>query len=244
MSGTARLVTVPVRGAGELVAFALDTAWAAATRLPAWRELLRQLWFVAGAATLPAVCVGAALGAVAAVQVGALAGPVAPPDAPVLGALRYVAPLLTALVVAVTGGSAVCAQIAARAGNGEIEALELVGAEPLRRLAVPAVAAVALVTGLLNGLVASAAVGGWYLVWPDARFAPTASFAGALEALGYGLVIGMVAAHRGFSAQPPDDITDPPRAARVGSVVARCVGASILAVLLVAVLLVLVRGVL
>ena len=239
-----RFIGRPVRHAGELLAFALDTAWTAVTSRPAWRELVAQHWSVAGSTALPVVSVAAAVGAVAAVQVGALTRPLSPPAAPVLAMLALASPLLTGLVVAVTGGSAVCARIAARAGNDEIEAMELVGGDPLRRLAVPAVLAMGLTSALLNGLVSAAAAGGWYVVRPDAPYAPTASIAGAVEALFYGAVVGLVAAHHGFagSGDGPAHNGEPPRAARVGAVVARSVGASVLAVLAAAALLALARG--
>ena len=70
-----------------------------------------------------------------------------------LGAVTQLGPLTTVLVVAGAGSTAICADLGARTIREEIDALEVMGIDPIRRLVVPRVLAATVVATLLNSLV-------------------------------------------------------------------------------------------
>lgn len=185
-----------LEGIGRLVAFSLDAAAALVRRPFAWRELLRQLWFVGCICLVPGLLVAAAVGAIAATQAAALTRGLG-----VSLPLAGVAPLLAAFVVVTAGGSAVCADLGGRALSREIDGLDALGVEPVQRLAVPRVIAMGLVTAVLTAaanavltLGTSAVATGWA--------APANPLDGVVTGLVLGLVAGVVAVRHGFTARP------------------------------------------
>jgi phospholipid/cholesterol/gamma-HCH transport system permease protein len=60
----------------------------------------------------------------------------------VLGIVREASPIVTALLIAGAGGSAICADLGSRKIRDEIDAMEVLGVSPLQRLVVPRVLAV------------------------------------------------------------------------------------------------------
>ena len=58
---------------------------------------------------------------------------------------------MTVLVVAGAGSTAICADLGARTIREEIDALEVLGIDPIHRLVVPRVAAATFVSVCLNG---------------------------------------------------------------------------------------------
>ena len=79
-----------------------------------------------------------------------------------LAVLREASPIVTALLIAGAGGSAICADLGARKIRDEIDAMEVLGINPIQRLVVPRVLASMLVAVLLNGLVSVVGVAGGY----------------------------------------------------------------------------------
>jgi phospholipid/cholesterol/gamma-HCH transport system permease protein len=59
----------------------------------------------------------------------------------VLAAIREASPIVTALLVAGAGGSAICADLGSRKIREEIDAMEVLGVSPVQRLIVPRVLA-------------------------------------------------------------------------------------------------------
>jgi phospholipid/cholesterol/gamma-HCH transport system permease protein len=80
----------------------------------------------------------------------------------VLAVVREASPIVTALLIAGAGGSAICADLGARKIRDEIDAMEVLGISPIQRLVVPRVLACMLVAVLLNGLVSVVGVAGGY----------------------------------------------------------------------------------
>ena len=70
--------------------------------------------------------------------------------------------MVTALLVAGAAGSAVTADLGARTIREEIDAMEVLGINPIQRLVVPRVLAMVLVAILLNGLVSVVGIAGGY----------------------------------------------------------------------------------
>ena len=94
------------------------------------------------------------LGIAIALQVGALAAQIGATSfvgaADAIGVLREASPIVTALLLAGVGGSAVCAELGARTIREEIDAMIVLGLNPLRRLVAPLLLAGVVVSALLN----------------------------------------------------------------------------------------------
>lgn len=69
------------------------------------------------------------------------------------GTITQLGPVVTVLVVAGAGATAICADLGARTIREEIDAMRVLGIDPIQRLVVPRVLASTLVALLLNGLV-------------------------------------------------------------------------------------------
>lgn len=133
-----------------------------------------------------------------------------------LAVIQQAAPVICALLVAGAGGSAICADLGARTIREEIDAMEVLGINPIQRLVVPRVLASILVSSLLFGLVSIVGVaGGYYFnvvlqgVTPGAYVQgfsalskPTDLLVGFVKAALFGVTAGIVAAFRGLNPAP------------------------------------------
>jgi phospholipid/cholesterol/gamma-HCH transport system permease protein len=68
----------------------------------------------------------------------------------VLAAIRQIAPLVTAVVVAGVAGTSITADLGARKIREELDALQVLGVDPIKNLVVPRVIALTTVTALLD----------------------------------------------------------------------------------------------
>ena len=130
------------------------------------REWVQQAWLFASVTILPTALVAIPFGAVIAMQLGSLTQQIGAQSftgaASALSILQQASPLITALLVAGAGGSAVCADIGARTIREEIDAMEVLGVSVVHRLIVPRVLGAVFVALLLNGLVSVVGVAGGY----------------------------------------------------------------------------------
>lgn len=196
-------------------------AWLVLRALPGrpfqGREFLQQAWFFASVTILPTALVSVPFGAVIVLQLGSLTQQIGAQSftgaASALAILQQASPLITALLVAGAGGSAMCADIGARTIREEIDALQVLGVDPVKRLIVPRVLGAMLVSVLLNGLVSVVGVLGGYFFnvvmqggTPGAYLASFNALAqlpdlliSEFKALLFGFVAGVVAAYRGLN---------------------------------------------
>ena len=181
------------------------------------REWVDQCWFFASVTILPTALVAIPFGAVIAMQLGSLTQQIGAQSftgaASALAILQQASPLITALLVAGAGGSAVCADIGSRTIREEIDAMEVLGVSAIQRLIVPRVLGAIVVALLLNGLVSVVGVMGGYFFnvvlqggTPGAYLASFNALAqlpdlwiSEFKALIYGFVAGVVAAYRGLN---------------------------------------------
>ena len=195
-----------------------DVTRAAVRRPFQVRELVQQAWFIASVTILPTALVAIPFGAVIALQLGSLTRQLGAQSftgaASVLAVIREASPIVTALLVAGAGGSAICADLGSRKIREEIDAMQVLGVDPVQRLVVPRVLAAMLVAVLLNGLVSVVGVCGGYFFnvvlqggTPGAYLASFAAlaqlpdlYAGEVKALVFGAIAALVAAHKGLSA--------------------------------------------
>jgi len=68
----------------------------------------------------------------------------------VLTAIRWIGPIVTAVVVGGVAGTAITADLGARKIREELDALQVLGVDPIKNLVVPRFLALMLVTGLLD----------------------------------------------------------------------------------------------
>ncbi|SDH52998.1 phospholipid/cholesterol/gamma-HCH transport system permease protein [Actinokineospora alba] len=181
------------------------------------REFIQQCWFFASVTILPTALVAIPFGAVIALQLGSLTQQIGAQSfigaASALAIVQQAAPLITALLVAGAGGSAVCADIGSRTIREEIDAMEVLGVSPIQRLIVPRVLACIVVATLLNGLVSVVGVAGGYFFnvvmqggTPGAYLSSFNALAqlpdlwiSTIKAILYGFVAGIIAAYRGLN---------------------------------------------
>ncbi|MFI6293402.1 MlaE family ABC transporter permease [Nonomuraea sp. NPDC050790] len=207
-----------IRASGAFVALTLDTLRAAPRRPFHWREFLRQAWFIVSVSALPTALVSIPFGAVLALQAGNLIRQFGAQSftgaTAVLGIVREAAPVVTALMIAGAAGSAICADLGARRIREEIDALEVLGIDPLHRIVVPRVAACAVVAPLLNGLVTTVGLIASYLFNVVAQGGSPGAYLqsfnalaelsdlwiSAVKAVVFGATAGMIACFKGLSA--------------------------------------------
>ncbi|MFI5776746.1 MlaE family ABC transporter permease [Nocardia sp. NPDC051570] len=116
-------------------------------------EMLAQAWFVVSVAIVPAILIAIPFGATVSIQVGTLIRQVGATSvagaAAGLGILRQGAPLVTALLMGGAVASAIAADLGSRSVREEIDALRVIGVDPVQRLVAPRMAAAVLVAPLL-----------------------------------------------------------------------------------------------
>ncbi|AXT84355.1 ABC transporter permease [Aeromicrobium sp. A1-2] len=155
-----------VRGPGEVAAMAWDVVKLTFTTRFQTREFVEQAWFVASITMMPTILVSIPFGAVIALQVGNLTGQLGAQSfagaTAVLATVREAAPIASALIIAGAAGSAICSDLGARKMREEIDAMEVLGINPVARLVVPRALATLVVAILMNGIVIAAGVGGGY----------------------------------------------------------------------------------
>ena len=146
----------PLREVGSFLALSLDI-FAQMVRPPwAWREFIHQSWFVARVSIFPTVFVSIPFNMFAIFILNVLLVEIGAADlsgtASALGTVVYLGPITTVLVVAGTGATAMCADLGARTIREEIDAMRVMGINPVQRLLVPRVLALGVNGLLLNAI--------------------------------------------------------------------------------------------
>jgi len=207
----------PLRGVGGFFAMALDTLVAIFRRPFAWREFLEQSWFVARVCLLPAVVLGIPFTVLSVfffntllVEFGAadLSGTGAS-----LTAVNQIGPFTTVLVVAGSWASAMCADLGARTIREELDAMRVMGIDPIQALVVPRMLAATVVALLLSSLVTITGLFGGFMFAVFLQHVTPGAFVGGMtlithlgdvlvsmvKATLFGLTAGLVACHRGIT---------------------------------------------
>ena len=136
-------------------------------------------------------------------------------SASVVAIVREASPIVTALLIAGAAGSAMCADLGSRKIREEIDAMEVLGINPLHRLVVPRMLACAFVALFLNGLVSVVGISGGYVFnvmlqggTPGAYIASFNAIAqlpdlyqAEVKAFIFGITAGLVAAYKGLNAK-------------------------------------------
>lgn len=210
---------IAIKEPGRFFALCLDVFRAIFKRPVQWREFIEQAWFIVSVTAVPTMLVAIPFGAILSLQVGGLIRQLGAQSftgaTAVVAIVREASPLVTALLIAGAAGSAMCADIGSRKIREEIDAMEVLGINPLHRLVVPRMFACAFIGLFLNGLVSVVGlIGGYFfnVVLQDgtpgaylASFNAIAQLPDLLQAefkaFVFGLTAGLVAAYKGLNAK-------------------------------------------
>ena len=146
----------PLVGVGGFYAMALDTLMLLPRRPFAVREFWLQCWFIARVSLVPALLLAVPFTVLVAFTLNVLLIDFGAGDFAGTGAgigLAQLGPVVTVLVVAGAGATAICADLGARTIREELDALRVLGINPLQSLVVPRVLAATLVAVLLSAIV-------------------------------------------------------------------------------------------
>jgi phospholipid/cholesterol/gamma-HCH transport system permease protein len=183
-------------------------------------RLLRQIWFIGGKSTLVICLTGMFTGMVLSLQgyptlrkVGseAFLGPLVG-----FSLIRELGPVLAALMVTGRAGSAITAKIGVMRTNEQIDALTLMGLNPLRYLVVPNLIAGLIALPLLTAIFDVIALFGAYLVAvrllglnSGTYFGEMHSYlrlgdvlGGTYKAMSFGVLISWVCCYKGYHSKP------------------------------------------
>ncbi|MGI5323579.1 MlaE family ABC transporter permease [Actinomadura nitritigenes] len=223
-SGTLRKIgdgaaNVAIREPGRFFGMCLDTGRQLFRPPFQWREFIEQAWFIVSVTVVPTMLVAIPFGGVLSLQVGGLIRQLGAQSytgaTAVVAIVREASPLVTSLLVAGAAGSAMCADIGSRKIREEIDAMEVLGINPLQRLVVPRTLACAFVALFLNGLVSVVGLLGGYFFnvvlqdgTPGAYLASFNAIAqlpdlvqAEIKAFVFGITAGLVAAYKGLNAK-------------------------------------------
>jgi phospholipid/cholesterol/gamma-HCH transport system permease protein len=184
-----------------------------------WREFIVQSWFLFRVSFLPTLAVSAPLTVLLIFLLNILLAEFGASDVSgagaAIGAVTQLGPLVTVLVVAGAGSTAICADLGARTIREEIDALEVLGIDPIHRLVVPRVVASTFVALLLNGAVITIGLVGGFLFGVGLQNVSAGAYLSTLtlitglpevlisvvKATIFGLIAGLVGCYRGLIAR-------------------------------------------
>jgi phospholipid/cholesterol/gamma-HCH transport system permease protein len=208
-----------IRGPGEIAVMVVEVTKRIFTTRFQTREFLEQAWFITSVTLMPTLLVSIPFGAVISLQVGNLTGQLGAQSfagaTAVLAVVREAAPIAAALLIAGAAGSAICSDMGARKIREEIDAMEVLGINPLHRLVVPRVLAAAFIALFLNGLVSVVGIAGGYFFnvvlqggTPGAYLSSFNAMAqlpdllqAEVKAFVFGVTAGLVAAYKGLNVK-------------------------------------------
>jgi phospholipid/cholesterol/gamma-HCH transport system permease protein len=212
-------LAVPARAVGGFFEMSGDTFRAIFRRPFQFREFLEQTWMIARVSLVPTLLVAIPFTVLVAFTLNILLREIGAADlsgaGTAFGTITQLGPVVTVLVVAGAGATAICADLGARTIREEIDAMRVLGIDPIQRLVVPRVLASTLVALLLNGLVCAIGLSGGYVfsvllqgVNPGAFINGLTILTGLPElvlaevkALLFGVCAGLVGCYRGLTVK-------------------------------------------
>ena len=212
-------LAVPARAVGGFVEMALDTFRKTFQRPFQFREFLDQTWMIARVSLVPTLLVAIPFTVLVAFTLNILLREIGAADlsgaGTAFGTITQLGPVVTVLVVAGAGSTAICADLGARTIREEIDAMEVLGIDPIHRLVVPRVVAATVVATLLNGTVITIGLVGGFLfgvklqnVSGGAYLATLTLVTGlpevliaTIKAAIFGTIAGLVGCYRGLTTK-------------------------------------------
>jgi len=207
----------PLRGSGDFFAMSLDT-FVQMFRPPwAWREFILQTWFVARVALVPTILLSIPFTVLTTFTINILLVEIGAADfsgaGAAYGTITQTGPIVTVLVIAGAAATAMCADLGARTIREELDAMRVLGINPIQALVVPRVLAATMVSMLLAPLVCLVGIVGGFIfsvffqnVTPGAFAAGLTLLVGApqlivalIKAAIFGLAASLIACYKGIS---------------------------------------------
>ncbi len=211
------IVAKPLRGFGGFYAMSLDTFMLMFKPPFAWREFISQAWFVARVSLLPTLMLTIPYTVLLTFIENILLTEIGAADfsgtGAALGSVRQIGPVVTVLVVAGAGATAMCADLGARTIREELDALRVMGVDPIQALVVPRVLAATTVSLALSATVIMVGLSGAYFFCVFIQHVSPGAFASGLtlilgasdvvialiKAALFGLSAGLIACYKGIS---------------------------------------------
>nr|WP_198429144.1 ABC transporter permease [Nocardia bovistercoris] len=203
------------------------------------RETLTQAWFLIKVTAVPSVLMAIPFGVIVSTQVGNIVSQLGADSmigaAGGLGVVKQGAPMATALLLGGAGAAAIAADLGARTIREEVDAMRVMGVDPIQRLVVPRIAAMMLVAPMLNVLTIVVGIASGYGVavaaldvTPGSYWQSFGSFTTAtdiwvsvVKSVLFGVLVVVIACQRGLEARGgPRGVADGVNAAVVLSVAA------------------------
>ncbi|MFD3430078.1 MlaE family ABC transporter permease [Nocardia fluminea] len=205
-------------------------------------ETLTQAWFLIRVTAIPSILMAIPFGVIVSAQVGNIVSELGADSmigaAGGLGVIKQGAPMATAMLLGGAGAAAIAADLGARTVREEVDALRVMGIDPVQRLVVPRIAAMMLVAPLLNILIIFIGVGSGFLVAVSALNVTPGSYwqsfgafttsidvwVSLVKSLMFGFLVVVIACQRGLEAKGgPRGVADGVNAAVVMSIAAAVV---------------------
>lgn len=207
----------PASAVGGFFAMALDVLVLIPRRPFAWREFVAQAWFVARVSLMPTVMLAVPYSVLVVFTFNILLLEFGAADfsgtTAAFATVTQIGPIVTVLVVAGAGATAMCADLGARTIRDELDALRVMGINPIQRLVVPRVLAAMVVAVLLSSVVILVGLVGGFIFSVFVQHVTPGAYAAGLTVLTrardvllalvkaalFGLSAGLVACYKGTS---------------------------------------------
>ena len=211
------LATKPVRAMGGFFAMSLDTFVAMVKPPFAWREYILQSWFVARVSVLPALMLTMPYSVLLVFTFNVLLTEFGASDfsgtGAAIGTVNQIGPIVTVLVVSGAGATAMCADLGARTIRDELDALRVMGIDPIQALVVPRVLAATTVALALSATVILVGLTGAFFFTVYIQHVSAGAFVAGLTLLTgitdvivslvkatlFGMAAGLIACYKGIS---------------------------------------------
>jgi phospholipid/cholesterol/gamma-HCH transport system permease protein len=205
------------RGIGDFFAMTLDTFVLIPRRPFAWRDFLKQSWFVARVSLLPTLMLALPFTVLLVFTFNILLIELGAADysgtGAAYGTVTQLGPIVTVLVIAGAGATSMCADLGARTIREELDALRVMGIDPIQALVVPRVLAATFVAVLLSSVVILVGITGGFFFSVFVQHVTPGAFVGGMTIIThladvvialikaglFGLAAGLIACYKGIS---------------------------------------------
>ncbi|MGV0837564.1 MlaE family ABC transporter permease [Mycolicibacterium thermoresistibile] len=214
---TSDAVVKPMRSIGGFFAMSLDTLVQIPRKPFAWREFLYQSWFVARVSLLPTLMLALPFTVLLVFTFNILLIEFGAADysgtGAAYGTVTQLGPIVTVLVVAGAGATSMCADLGARTIREELDALRVMGIDPIQALVVPRVLAATFVAVMLSSVVILVGITGGFFFSVFVQHVTPGAFVGGMTIITgladvlislikaglFGLAAGLIACYKGIS---------------------------------------------
>lgn len=219
MTTGVRTASKPLVAVGGFFAMSLDTFVFMVKPPFAWREYVLQSWFVARVSVLPALMLTMPYSVLLVFTFNILLKEFGASDfsgtGAAIGTVNQIGPIVTVLVVSGAGATAMCADLGARTIRDELDALRVMGINPIQALVVPRVLAATTVALALSATVIIVGLAGAFFFCVFVQHVSAGAFITGMTLLTgagdvivsltkatlFGLSAGLIACYKGISVQ-------------------------------------------